>query len=307
MAQSNRCQGTIHTCKVDYVSGTSARIKALSDEVIPVLSKPKGTVTRAELEAAFKKVHDLQFADPPLTAQEYIHRQSFVLALMNRAPETGMTPQELMNRSDVVAVAIGSMAFSGGGVGGSRGTGGAGPVLPRTSSSSGQIKLSPPPPTPLPPSQPAQPKPPTEFKTQWQQSSVDNKYLPSPGKPPQDQPTGKGSGVAVDLKKGQQKSDFVSDHAYEKHRYDSSKKSTKNRTQYGKDVDPSDIKDKTLSSPDSVEKQFDASGNHYATTYKKEFPYNISTSDTPTNSSRVVINHSDPSRSTQFPRYVPPK
>lgn len=144
MTTSNKCQGTIHTCKVNYVSGTSERIKALSEEVIPVIGKPKGTVTRAELEAAFKKVHDLQFADPPLGAQEYIHRQSFVLALMNRAPETGMTPQELMNRSDVVAAAIGSMAFSGGGVGrpggmGAR-AGGTGPVLPRTSSATGQIK-----------------------------------------------------------------------------------------------------------------------------------------------------------------------
>jgi len=101
--------------------------------------------------------------------------------------------------------------------------------------------------------------------------------------------------------------DFVSQHAYDKHRFKADKKSTKSSTQYGEDVDPKKIGEETMSNPDKVEKLHDNDGNHYATRYSKEFDSNISTPDTPTNQSRVIINHKDPTRSTQFPRYENPK
>jgi hypothetical protein len=130
-----------------------------------------------------------------------------------------------------------------------------------------------------------------------------------PNRPPVDnarrQPAPPISQGVVIPKKVFTSQDFISEHAY-RHRYDPSKKSTKSTTQYGEKIDPNEIRNQTLSNPDEVIKQVDANGIHYATTYKKEFPYNISTIDTPTSSSRVIINHLDAGRSTQFPFYRKP-
>lgn len=49
--------------------------------------------------------------------------------------------------------------------------------------------------------------------------------------------------------------------------------------------------------------QTDNKGNR-TTTYAKQFDGNISTSDSSTSHHRVIINHSDSSRSTQFPLYL---
>lgn len=58
-----------------------------------------------------------------------------------------------------------------------------------------------------------------------------------------------------------------------------------------------------MNNPDSTIKKYDDNGNHYATIYKKRFDSNISTSDTPTRESRVIINHVKPEKSSQFPLY----
>jgi len=101
--------------------------------------------------------------------------------------------------------------------------------------------------------------------------------------------------------------DFVSPHAYSRHKYDATRTSSRSRTQYGEGVDVNDIKNQTIESPDKVVKNYDENGVHYSTTYKKTFNENISTSDTPTNQSRVIINHLNSSKSSQFPFYKPPK
>lgn len=96
-------------------------------------------------------------------------------------------------------------------------------------------------------------------------------------------------------------SDFISEHAFKRHSFDASRVSTGSRTMYGKFADVKAIRKETINSADEIVKNYDAAGNHYSTTYKKKFSYNISTKDTPTKQSRVIINHKDPSRSTQFP------
>jgi len=102
---------------------------------------------------------------------------------------------------------------------------------------------------------------------------------------------------------GATEDDFISEHA-KKHRYDKDKKSTKNRSQFGKDMDVKRLRDDTMSNPDSVEVKRDKDGKPYATVYKKKYDFNISTSDTETGDHRVYVNHDDPNRSSQFP-YVP--
>lgn len=100
--------------------------------------------------------------------------------------------------------------------------------------------------------------------------------------------------------------DFVSPHAYNRHRYNPEAISSKSKTQYGEGVDVKDVRMKTMNNPDKIVHHINEDGVHYATTYKKTFDYNISTSDTPTNESRVIINHLDASRSSQFPLYQKP-
>ena len=97
--------------------------------------------------------------------------------------------------------------------------------------------------------------------------------------------------------------DFITPHAT-KHKYNPTVKSTKNRSQFAENLDVKKLRENTIAMPDSVEKKFDQSGNHFATKYSKNYNFNISTADTPTGRHRVFINHLNPSKSTQFP-YVP--
>jgi RHS repeat-associated protein len=108
--------------------------------------------------------------------------------------------------------------------------------------------------------------------------------------------------------KGSQKvEDFISPHAYTKHKFDASRISSKSRTQYGEAIDANDIRNQTIKNADKIVKHYDDNGVHYATTYKKSFISNISTSATPTNESRVIINHLNPDKSTQFPLFLKSK
>ena len=101
---------------------------------------------------------------------------------------------------------------------------------------------------------------------------------------------------------GSNKGDYINKHAYDKHKYDSSRKSTKNRTQYGKNVDVRKLRELTMNQPDQAWSSRD-NGGPWRTFYRKAFNSNISTGDTPTVHHRVIINTADSSRSTQFPLY----
>lgn len=97
---------------------------------------------------------------------------------------------------------------------------------------------------------------------------------------------------------------FISSHAYTRHKFDASRASTRSRTQYGQRINVRSVRNQTINNADNVVKHFDANGVHYATTYKKTFfGQNISTADTLTSESRVIINHLDANKSTQFPFY----
>lgn len=84
--------------------------------------------------------------------------------------------------------------------------------------------------------------------------------------------------------------DFISPHAYTRHKFDPSKVSSRSRTQYGQGIDVADIRNQTMNNADDIVPHFDDNGVHYATTYKKTFNQNISTSATPTKESRIIIN-----------------
>jgi hypothetical protein len=63
----------------------------------------------------------------------------------------------------------------------------------------------------------------------------------------------------------------------------------------------------TKTNPDSITRQVPPNGSKQGTViYKKEYNGNISTSDTPTGSHRVIDNLDNPDKSTHFP-YVPKK
>ncbi|WP_407265591.1 RHS repeat domain-containing protein [Tenacibaculum maritimum] len=97
--------------------------------------------------------------------------------------------------------------------------------------------------------------------------------------------------------------DFITEHS-KKHKFDSSRNSTKNRSQFGENIDVKKLREDTMKNPDKIETKLDREGNLYATKYIKDYDFNISTADTPTGKHRVFINHIDPTRSSQFP-YVP--
>jgi hypothetical protein len=105
----------------------------------------------------------------------------------------------------------------------------------------------------------------------------------------------------------QRPEDFITQHAYDRHRYNSSARSSRSKTQYGEGIDVKKIREITMQEADMVEVKIDDDGVPYATVYKKRFDYNISTGDTPTGESRVYINHKNPERSTQFPYYRRPE
>ncbi|WP_162241892.1 hypothetical protein [Paenibacillus sp. Leaf72] len=102
---------------------------------------------------------------------------------------------------------------------------------------------------------------------------------------------------------GSNPSDFVNPHS-EKHLFDSTRPSTKNRSQYGQDVDVGKLRQETITNPDKAYSNWpnpNNPSNQRITKYYKEFDGNISTPDTPTGSHRVFENLDDPTRSSHFP------
>ena len=80
-------------------------------------------------------------------------------------------------------------------------------------------------------------------------------------------------------------------------------KSTKNKTQFGENIDVAKLREDTLLHPDQV--IYDS--EHNMIKYVKEYDFNISTPDTPTGSHRVFINLAPRAgktiRNSQFPYY----
>ena len=79
-------------------------------------------------------------------------------------------------------------------------------------------------------------------------------------------------------------SDYISIHS-RKHMYDPDTVSTPKKTQYGKAVNVGKLCEDTIMKPDEVIYNKDQN----VMIYKKEYPFNISTSDTPTGTHRVFI------------------
>jgi len=98
---------------------------------------------------------------------------------------------------------------------------------------------------------------------------------------------------------GSDAGDFITDHS-QKHMFDASRTSTKNRSQFGQDINIKALVDDTMANPTSAYSDI----NSGITKYSKSYDFNISTSDTPTGEMRVFINNARSDRSTQFP-YVP--
>ncbi|MDL5610099.1 hypothetical protein [Bacillus halotolerans] len=97
---------------------------------------------------------------------------------------------------------------------------------------------------------------------------------------------------------GSNANDFISSHS-QKHMYDPNKASTPKKTQYGKDINVSELRKDTMLNPDSV--VYDDIRN--TITYKKNYNFNISTPDTPTGQHRVFLNLNNPRRHSQFPYF----
>jgi hypothetical protein len=130
--------GTPGRIQTMYVKGTSERIIKLCEEVAPVLQKPQGQVTKEELGRALDSVSKLRYANPPLNHVEELNRLALHQSLVNRAAvENLMTPQEIMGRADTLRLAM-SIPGGGGGMGGIRQGARGGPILPRTTATSGR-------------------------------------------------------------------------------------------------------------------------------------------------------------------------
>jgi len=105
---------------------------------------------------------------------------------------------------------------------------------------------------------------------------------------------------------GSDSNNFVNEHA-KKHMYDPSRPSTKNKSQYGQDVDVKELRRETMTNPDKAYSNWPNPNNpnpNRITKYYKEFGGNISTPDTPTGSHRVFENLDNPRSNSHFP-YVP--
>ncbi|MGE6666067.1 RHS repeat-associated core domain-containing protein [Paenibacillus xylanexedens] len=108
---------------------------------------------------------------------------------------------------------------------------------------------------------------------------------------------------------GSDRTDFVNDHSYKRHQFKSDVTSTKNKSQYGENVDVGKLRHDTVENPDKAYSNWPNPNNpnpSRITKYMKEYDKNISTPDTPTGSHRVFENLDDPSSSSHFP-YVPRK
>lgn len=89
----------------------------------------------------------------------------------------------------------------------------------------------------------------------------------------------------------------------QKHAFNPDVKSTKNKTQFGENIDVAKLREDTMLYPDEV--IYDS--EHNMIKYVKEYDFNISTPDTPTGSHRVFINLAPKAgktnRNSQFPYY----
>jgi len=96
--------------------------------------------------------------------------------------------------------------------------------------------------------------------------------------------------------------DFMTVHA-EKHVYNPEVISTKNKTQFGENIDVGKLSEDTMLNPDKIVHDLDQN----VIKYEKEYDFNISTPDTPTGSHRVFINLEPKpgkmNRNSQFPYY----
>ena len=96
--------------------------------------------------------------------------------------------------------------------------------------------------------------------------------------------------------------DFMTPHA-QKHAYNPDVKSTRNKTQFGENMDVAKLREDTMLYPDKV--VYDS--EHNVIKYIKEYDFNISTADTPTGSHRVFIalesKAGKTNRNSQFPYY----
>ncbi|MDR0244135.1 MAG: hemagglutinin repeat-containing protein [Burkholderia sp.] len=117
----------------NFVRGTTPRMQTAATSVADVLRKPKGALTRADVDAQIAALNALE-GSGNLSNQEALNLSSLWMALVERASaENLMTPLEVIGSKQAMQAAIASMMFSGGGDSAVRLTGStARPELPRT-------------------------------------------------------------------------------------------------------------------------------------------------------------------------------
>ncbi|WP_244321883.1 hemagglutinin repeat-containing protein [Burkholderia reimsis] len=120
----------------NFVKGTTPRMQTLATGVANALRKPRGALTRADIDAQIAALNALE-AQGNLSNQEALNLSALWMEVIQRASvENLMTPQEVIGSKQALRAAIASMMFSGGGdapIGIRRGT--SGPLLPGTSGS----------------------------------------------------------------------------------------------------------------------------------------------------------------------------
>ncbi|MCA3778775.1 MAG: hypothetical protein IOC39_05495 [Burkholderia sp.] len=120
----------------NFVKGTTPRMQVAATSVADVLRKPRGALTRADIDAQIATLNALE-GTGNLSNQEALNLSSLWMALVERSSvENLMTPQEVVGSKQAMQAAIASMMFSGGGdstIGGGGNT--AGPKLPSTGGS----------------------------------------------------------------------------------------------------------------------------------------------------------------------------
>ncbi|WP_334042071.1 hemagglutinin repeat-containing protein [Burkholderia ambifaria] len=119
----------------NFVKGTTPRMQTLATGVANALRKPKGALTRADIDAQIAALNALE-AQGNLSNQEALNLSALWMEVIQRASvENLMTPQEVIGSKQALRAAIASMMFSGGGASNIRGNTTAGPELPRTTGS----------------------------------------------------------------------------------------------------------------------------------------------------------------------------
>ncbi|EDT40971.1 hemagglutinin repeat-containing protein [Burkholderia ambifaria] len=118
----------------NFVKGTTPRMQTAATSVADALRKPKGALTRADIDAQIAALNALE-GQGNLSNQEALNLSSLWMAVVERAAvENLMTPQEIIGSKQALHAAIASMMFSGGAdasIGVGKGT--SGPQLPGTS------------------------------------------------------------------------------------------------------------------------------------------------------------------------------